>query len=212
MPFEHLLQKQVFIDMLLVSTIITAVLSARFDNVYLSSLAGLCMCYTIIAAHNFFHRRDNIRMYYFNLAFLNYKEWRLSHAMSHHLYPNSLHDMEIVLFEPILCWLPNRNVKGFVQRYLSWIYSPIIYTFICLDQLVKRTIFSFTSRKNLFEASDCIPFILPVLMLLASSSNILTVFRIWFQIILVNSFVFGLVGLNAGHHHPEVLHEGDKLR
>lgn len=198
--------------MLLALTLITAVLSARFDNIYLTIFAGICMCYTIIAAHNFFHRRDNIRMYYFNLAFLNYKEWRLSHAMSHHLYPNSLHDMEIVLFEPILCWFPNRNVKGFVQRYLSWLYSPIIYTFICLDQLVKRTLFSLTSRKNLFEASDCIPLVLPVLMLLTSSSHILTVLRIWLQIILVNSFVFGLVGLNAGHHHPEVLHEGDKLR
>lgn len=129
---------QLFIDVLLGMTFITSALTARFDNTYLMVLASLCMCYTIISAHNFFHRRDNFRMLYFNLSFFNYKEWRITHAMSHHLYPNSLHDMEVSFFEPFLCWIPNPNTKGFVQRYLSWIYSPIIYAALFLDQLVKK--------------------------------------------------------------------------
>lgn len=170
------------------------------------------MCYTVISAHNFFHRRDNMRMYYFNLSFLNYKAWRISHAMSHHLYPNSLHDMEIALFEPILCWFPDANVKGIFQRYASWIYSPIIYTFICLDQLVKRVIFSMASRTNQFEMSDCFPLIVPISMVLFGTMNVLVVLRIWLEIVMVSSFAFGLIGLNAGHHHPDVIHEGDKLR
>lgn len=129
---------KVFIDALLSLTFITSVLTARFDNSYLMLLSSLCLCWTVISAHNFFHRRDNFRMLYFNLSFFNYKEWRISHALSHHLYPNSLHDMEISFFEPFLCWIPNANTKGFIQRYLSWIYSPIIYASMCLDQLVKR--------------------------------------------------------------------------
>lgn len=129
---------QFFIDTLLGLTFVTSALTARFDNRYLMLLASLCMCYTVISAHNFFHRRDNFRMLYFNLSFFNYKEWRISHAMSHHLYPNSLHDMEVSFFEPFLCWIPNANTKNFAQRYLSWIYSPVIYAALFLDQLVKR--------------------------------------------------------------------------
>lgn len=129
---------QFFIDGLLGMTFLTSALAARFDNKYLMVLASLCLCYTIISAHNFFHRRDNFRMLYFNLSFFNYKEWRITHALSHHLYPNSLHDMEVSFFEPFLCWIPGPNTKGFVQRYLSWVYSPIIYAALFLDQLVKK--------------------------------------------------------------------------
>lgn len=203
--------KQAFIDVLLTLTLLTAVLSVKFDNSYLMAVSGICMCYTIICAHNFFHRRDNIRMFYFNLAFFNYKEWRISHAMSHHLFPNSLHDLEITLFEPLLCWLPS-PMKSFPQRFVSWIYSPIVYTLMCLDQLVKRIVFSITSNKNLFQRSDLVALIVPLVMIIFGDSNPFTVFRVWLQIILVASFLFGLIGLNAGHHHPDIVHEGDKIR
>lgn len=174
-------------------------------------LSALCMCYTLISAHNFFHRRDNFRMLYFNLSFLNYKEWRISHAMSHHLFPNSLYDLEIVLFEPIFCWIPS-PMKSFTQRFLSWLYSPVVYTFMFLDQLAKRTVFSITTKTNLFERSDMIPLIVPLAMLLFGSTNPFSVLFVWMQIILISSFIFGAIGLNAGHHHPNVVHEGDKVR
>lgn len=205
-------QKQVYIDVLFAATLLTSIFSVKFDSICLMLLASLCMCYTIISAHNFFHRRDNFRMYYFNLSFFNFKEWRISHAMSHHLYPNSLHDMEMALFDPFLCWFPNEKMKGFSQRYLSWIYSPIIYTFVCVDQLVKRFVFSCSSRTNLFERSDLVPIVVPVFMLMFGNLNLVIVIKIWMQIILVNSFIFGLIGLNAGHHHPDRLHDGDKVR
>lgn len=202
--------KQVFIDSLLLLTLLTSVLSVKYDNKYLTLLSGLCMCYTIISAHNFLHRRDNFRMFYFNLSFFNYREWRISHALSHHLYPNSLHDLEVTLFEPFLCWIP--NIKGFAQRYLSWIYSPIVYTFMCLDQLVKRIVFSVLNKKNLFEKSDVIPLVVPTFMFFFGDSSVFTVLKVWLQIILANSFIFGFIGLNAGHHHPDRVHEGDRLR
>jgi hypothetical protein len=37
------------------------------------------------------------------------------------------------------------------------------------------------------------------------------VLKYWILIIAVNSFCTGLVGLNAGHHHPDVTHEGDEI-
>lgn len=174
-------------------------------------LSGLCMCYTIISAHNFFHRRDNFRMFYFNLSFYNYKEWRLSHALSHHLFPNSIHDMEVAQFEPILCWIPSK-VKTLTQRFVSWIYSPIIYAFISFDQLVKRIVFTFMTKTNLFQVSDLVSLSIPFAMLIFGNSNPFTVIKVWLQIIMVNSFIFHLIGLNAGHHHPDLVHDGDKIR
>lgn len=174
-------------------------------------ISGVLMCYTIIAAHNFFHRRDNIRMYYFNLSFYNFREWRISHSMSHHLYPNSLHDLEVTMFEPLLCWVPS-PMKNYAQRYVSWLYSPIIYTFICFDQLMKRMVFSISSKKNLFQNNDLVPLIIPIVMILFGNSNVFTVVKAWLQIILVCSFLFHLIGLNAGHHHPDLVHDGDKIR
>lgn len=102
------------------------------------AISSLTLAWTIIAAHNYFHQKDNHRMYYFNLAFLNYREWRITHALSHHLYPNSLHDMEVALFEPFLCWIPNGQIKGLFQRYGSWIYSPFIYAVLYFEQILMR--------------------------------------------------------------------------
>lgn len=34
----------------------------------------------------------------------------------------------------------------------------------------------------------------------------------WMKIILVGSFHFGIVGLNAAHHHPDIYHDGDVHR
>lgn len=121
----------------------------------------------------------------------------ISKYFQHHLYPNSLHDLEMALFEPLLCWIPNPNIKGFAQRYLSWIYSPIIYTFMCLDQLVKRTVFSITSKRNRFEKSDMIPLAIPVLMYVFGNQNLWAVLKMWLQITMANSFIFGLGNISV---------------
>jgi hypothetical protein len=41
--------------------------------------------------------------------------------------------------------------------------------------------------------------------------EILIVLKLWMTIIFACSFLVGLVGLNAGHHHPDVTHEGDQI-
>lgn len=103
-------------------------------------------------------------------------------------------------------------MKTFTQRYLSWLYSPVVYTFLFLDQLAKRTVFSIVSQKNHFERSDMVPMIVPLVMFLFGNMNPLSVLVVWLQIIMISSFIFGAVGLNAGHHSPGVVHEGDKIR
>lgn len=45
--------------------------------------------------------------------------------MSHHLYPNTYHDLEISLFEPWLVWMPQSKTAA--QKVFSWIVSPVVY-------------------------------------------------------------------------------------
>lgn len=68
--------------------IVFAVLSAVFDSVVMAGMAGATLALLLGVAHNFFHQRNTFRMYYFDLSPLSSRYWRVSHALSHHFYPN----------------------------------------------------------------------------------------------------------------------------
>lgn len=59
---------------------------------------------------------------------------------------------------------------------------------------------------------DLVPFTLPVLMYLLGNPNILIVLKFWLFIITMASLMYGIVALNAGHHHNEIFHDGDELK
>lgn len=64
-------------------------------------------------AHNFYHQRANWRMYSWDLAPYSSDEWRISHAYSHHTFPNTAYDYEVMVFEPYLEYLPVK--KGIIR-------------------------------------------------------------------------------------------------
>lgn len=202
---------QVIIDSLLGSAFVFAFLAISVNSYLLAVLSGVCVNWTMICAHNYFHQKDNWRMKLFNLAFLSYREWRVSHAISHHHYPNSILDLEISYFEPILCWLPNPEIKGTFQRFGSWIYGPIVYSFIFIGEFVKRVIETIKTGRSSFFVDDLIPFALPTFMYLCDSSSLANVLKMWIFIVVVASFLFGVIGLNAAHHHPDIFHSGDEI-
>lgn len=127
---------QFYIDGLFATTLLLAVLSLRCQSYWLATVCALIYTWTGIAGHNFLHQRDNYRMYYFNLLFINYREWRITHALSHHLFPNSYLDFELLQFEPILDWTPTS--KTWSQRYISWLISPFIYVGLLHIECVKK--------------------------------------------------------------------------
>jgi hypothetical protein len=73
-----------------------------------------------------------------------------------------------------------------------------------------RTIGYFTKEEK-FKLDHLIPLVLPLAMFYFGKSEVLIVFKFWMIIISTCSFLTGLVGLNAGHHHPDVTHEGDQI-
>lgn len=202
---------RLIIDSLLATAFVLALVAIKSGSYLVAAGSGLFVCWTMICAHNFFHQKDNWRMRLFNLAFFSYREWRVSHAMSHHQYPNSIMDLEISYFEPFLCWLPNPKLKGNLKRYGAWVYGPVVYSMLFIGEFVKRTIASIKTGKNEFFADDMITFIMPTVMYLAESSCLVGVLKMWLFIVLVASFCFGVIGLNAAHHHPEIFHSGDKI-
>jgi hypothetical protein len=59
---------------------------------------------------------------------------------------------------------------------------------------------------------DFIPLVIPLLMYVYADCGITGVVFMWTWILLVSSFVFGFIGVNAAHHHPELFHDGDAPR
>lgn len=124
---------------LFISTILCVLATALSGGwIILQILTALSLCWLSIAAHNFFHQRDNWQMYTFNLTMMSFYHWRISHALSHHFYPNSLHDLEMSLFEPFLCWIPSLRYAPKWRRYLSFVLQPITYAFIFPIQYISK--------------------------------------------------------------------------
>lgn len=112
-------------------------------------------------------------------------------------------------FEPLLNWVPQK--KNGLQRYGSWIYGPILYFFIYSFEFIKRATNKLVTGKNALAWDDLVPLIVPLSMFLITSAPLLQILRYWIMILLSASFCFGVIGLNAAHHHPDINHEGDAV-
>lgn len=134
-------------DSLLFGFISTALCATYLKSYILGFVSGILLSMLANAAHNFFHQKDNFRMFYFDLSLMSSRGWRVSHALSHHLYTNTVYDMEISVLEPFLQYLPNE--KFFFFTYFSWIYSPIIYSFIFIGYFIRRFV-TVKFKKNFF--------------------------------------------------------------
>ncbi|XP_017014055.2 cytochrome b5-related protein [Drosophila takahashii] len=196
---------------ILVSVFIFSWAGTILDSLVLQSVAGLALCWVATSTHNYFHQRDNWRMYTFNLTMMNFRNWRISHALSHHVYANSLHDLEMSMFEPFLCWIPDRHYASKTQRWISVIISPVVYVVLFQGQFILRLALSLTKR-NLLHWDDLIGFTLPIFLYFSTGVGLLASLASWQIIVAVGSFIFGLVGLTAAHHDPRILHDGDTQR
>ncbi|KAL7303600.1 hypothetical protein TKK_0003755 [Trichogramma kaykai] len=196
-------------DSLAAMALATAVAAAAYKSWSVLVLSSIFLTWTVIIAHNFFHQRDNFRMYYFDLSLMSSKEWRVSHSLSHHLYPNTLWDMEVYAFEPFLEFLP-RPDKSWPRRALSLLISPTVMTVAYFGQAVKRY-YSILCEWRSPELRDLVPFLLPAAMSWVASSPSQGL-ELWLVLIAASSFIFHFVGLTAAHHHPEIFHDGDVCR
>ncbi|XP_045477172.1 cytochrome b5-related protein-like isoform X2 [Harmonia axyridis] len=208
-PQKFVRQSEMIVDSLFISYVLTAWLAAYSYNFWIGALAGVFLSYTAIAAHNFFHSRDNFRMHYFDFSMLSSREWRISHALSHHLYPNTISDMEISSLEPFFGWLPYK--KHFLFKYMSMILGPIIYSLLFVASWIKTTISNVLVNGHI-QWETLLPFTILFVQYFGTEQSFLSCVIIFSFIIGCASVHFSIVGVNAAHHHPMLFHDGDAPR
>lgn len=97
-----------------------------------------------MTAHNFLHKKDNFRMYYFDFSLFSHNDWRISHALSHHVYPNTVLDVEMSMQEPFMNYRPVK--KGFMQKRGVIVYMNILQFFAPFIEFTKRTVMIFKGK------------------------------------------------------------------
>lgn len=180
------------------------------QTTFLCLLAALFLTFAVIAAHNFLHQKDNWRMKIFNLSLMSYRDWRISHVLSHHHFPNTLSDLEVTYLEPylLLSVYPKKNV---VVRYGSWIYTWLLLSLIYFIEFLNRVGLSLNKKKSHFHWDEVvIPLIIPAILVIVGAKE---PFRLWLYILMASSTLFGFIGvISSSHHSPNVFHEGDVLK
>ena len=79
-------------------------------------------------------------------------------------------------------------------------------------EFLKRALNKAITGKNALSLGDLVPLVVPLTMYLLTNMPLLAILKYWFFILTTASFTFGVIGLNAAHHHPDITHEGDPIR
>ncbi|KAL4707934.1 hypothetical protein ACJJTC_013725 [Scirpophaga incertulas] len=193
-------------DSLLAATVILSPLTcwAWADSWLLGAtmilITGFVLSGLVTCGHNYSHRADSWRI-----------EWRISHAMSHHLHTNSAQDIELSMFEPSLQYLPYTDKK--IVARLGAFYWPLVFLFVFLFSFLMQFGAALTNIKGAkLSWQNFLIFTLPMWMWLTSGQPLLTVLTVWLGLNMVGSFFFSLYGLTAGHHAHTNFFEGDVPR
>jgi len=161
------------------------------------------------SAHNYFHLADKFawRRFYFDLSFVGSREWRISHALSHHLYTNTYADLEVSSVEPLIEFLP--VPKGAIRTFLHHIASHVFAVFSYPASLAMRIYLI------LFESDEVLPeHSLPWLQLLvmtAATQDPTQSLYLWLAMHCAAGYML-VIQKTTTHHGPELYHAGDKLR
>ncbi|CAL8110466.1 unnamed protein product [Orchesella dallaii] len=196
-------------DSLFVTYMVLAVLGVWLNSMILQIAAGTVLGMLTVGAHNFFHKKDNWRIYYYDLSSLSSYEWRISHAFSHHLFPNTVLDFEVLLGEPMIEMLPIRP-KYFIHKYIMPFVIDTLYGVYGLLQIVFRIISVLQGKQRIRPENLLV--ILQLFIFMQLAPTLMAGFQAWAVIISATSFWFAFVSNNSAHHHPHCFHDGDESR
>eukprot|EP01096_Ripella_sp_DP13-Kostka_P011446 TRINITY_DN4620_c0_g1_i1.p1 TRINITY_DN4620_c0_g1~~TRINITY_DN4620_c0_g1_i1.p1 ORF type:complete len:509 (-),score=168.92 TRINITY_DN4620_c0_g1_i1:50-1543(-) len=195
---------------------------AKMGNKWLVLASGAVLALSAVTAHNFFHKKDNMWMYAFDLTLFSSRRWRISHAISHHAFANSALDVEISSFEPLFIVVPClAHKKNVLHRFLSFFYLPLLVPILVWFEMLPRLAFSI-SRLGSLSSSDkwaaletlaaFFPCVSLVFLVVVLGGDFSTSLWNWAVMQTACSAFFLLIGLTAAHHHPDIWHEGDFSR
>ncbi|KAL0832747.1 hypothetical protein ABMA28_000922 [Loxostege sticticalis] len=204
-------------DGIFVSLLCSSAMAAWVKNYYAANVwyifASVNLALLTVACHNYIHRRTNWRMYLFNMSMWSYRDFRVSHVISHHLYTNTLMDLEISSLEPVLFYNPRKDKP--LHGRLGFITELFFFPFVFLLSFLKRFLSMFL-REGFFEKHfrwhDGICLLLPLSMWVTSGASVPHVLCTWLWIVCTGSLIFYSIAVNAAHHHPDAIKDGDQPR
>lgn len=184
-------------------------LTAYWQSVALAALTGFVLALSTNCAHNFYHQRDNWRMRMWDLSLQSSYEWRITHALSHHVYPNTIADYEVAMTEPYID-LKVHGVKNALQRRAALLTAHLIVPLSHFIDVLKRAVTVAKGQQKLYPEN-----LYPVwqwAVLYACTHSWASASALWLVMHGSCSYWFGMIGLAAAHHHPDLYHAGDDWR
>ncbi len=94
----------------------------------LEAICAAFLAFLGVCAHTFYHHRDSWRVHTFDFSLFSSYEWRISHAFSHHVFPNSAMDYEVWAFEPFMYFFPYAWKEGIINQTLCVLKAAIMVT------------------------------------------------------------------------------------
>ncbi|KAK5641846.1 hypothetical protein RI129_010393 [Pyrocoelia pectoralis] len=209
-PPESATKTDTIVDGLFVSAIFVGTLAAVYGTFTLAVIAGFLLGVCTVASHNYYHRKDNFRMYYNDVSLTCARDWRIVHVLSHHGYPNSVADIQVFGFEPFLQFYPHQ--KSTFYKVASRIFGPLVIWPTFVPMLYFRRFLHWKTTINNFTMADLIPLVLPLFFCIASSQSFIIKISVWIVMVTLSSFWFCLVGLLTTHNNPDIFIDGDTPR
>jgi tRNA U38,U39,U40 pseudouridine synthase TruA len=137
-------------DLNLIALVVSTYFATQANSfVTLAVLTVICsqfMAWSANFAHNFIHQKDNWRMYTANISLMGWRDYRVFHVMSHHMFPNTITDLETSNFEKYLIWLPT---QAKTKESILWSYfnTPFSYFNVFKVAFMQRFV-------NFFSVND----------------------------------------------------------
>ena len=153
-------------------------------------------------------------MYVWDLGLLSSYEWRITHAISHHGYTNSILDFEISMVEPMIDYRVYATKSFWHRSHLSLLCSLIMLPLILFIELIKRII-SISIGHQKLRLENLLPLFQLIAMRLlitppSGGDGWMTALLLWFTMHASCSLSLVLGdGLISAHHHQNMFHPGD---
>lgn len=207
------LQSKMLADSTLLCFLLLCCGAAIMQSYLLAFAAGSALACLLGSAHNFFHQKENFRSLYFDFSLMSSRDWMVSHAMSHHNYPNSSLDIEVSALEPFFLLLPSGTLprRGSMVNALVMLLMGL---FVFPGQHAMRLAACLLGESKLELRRDCLRYL--VIALMAGLNPALgwgLALKLWAMVHFSCSIVFIAFTLFAGsHHHDSTWHQGDALK
>ena len=204
-------QRTVSIQATLMTLLTLAFISTIvFQSAMMAVVTGVVLMMNQSCAHNFYHKRDNWLMYNWDLSLISSFEWRITHAISHHMFTNTVYDFEIRFIEPTVDFKVHAG-KNTLQKSLlaNLILSQLTAPLVQFGEFIKRWMTIASGRQSL-RIENTFPLL--QLAVLMAFSGVSPGAQLWFIMHAVSGYVFVVTGFIAAHHHPDIYHAGDAFR